>query len=30
LLSFNEDSKTYTGYSSWCKECKKEAKKKWQ
>ncbi len=28
LLSFNEDSKTYTGYSSWCKECKKEAKKK--
>lgn len=28
LLSFNEDKKTFTGYSSWCKECKKEAKKK--
>jgi hypothetical protein len=27
LLSFKEDSKTYTGYTSWCVDCLKGAKK---
>ena len=26
LFDFNVDKKTYTGYSSWCKPCKKEAR----
>jgi hypothetical protein len=27
LLSFKEDSSTYTGYTSWCVDCLKGAKK---
>jgi thiol-disulfide isomerase/thioredoxin len=26
LFDFSVDKKTYTGYSSWCKPCKKEAR----
>lgn len=29
LLSFDKDKKTYTGYSSWCKGCKKEYNKQY-
>lgn len=29
LSDFNVDKKTFTGYSTWCKSCKKEYNKKY-
>lgn len=29
LSSFDVDKKTFTGYSSWCKDCKKEYNKRY-
>lgn len=29
LFNFDKDRKTYTGYSSWCKGCKKDYNKKY-
>ena len=30
LFNFDKDKKTYTGYSSWCKECKKTNDKRYR
>lgn len=30
LTNFDKDKKTYTGYSTWCKSCKKEHNKRYR